>query len=49
MAVNGIITADKLKDILYQRQIINDVLIASQSYGSRMNPAIVKRVAVTGT
>ena len=27
MAVNGIITADKLKDILYQRQIINDVLI----------------------
>ena len=49
MAVNGVITADKLKDILYQRQIINDVLIASQSYGSLMNPAIIKRVAVTGT
>jgi len=49
MAVNGIITADKLKDVLYQRQIINDVLIASQSYGSLMNPAIIKRVAVNGT
>jgi hypothetical protein len=49
MAVNGVITQDKLKDILYQRQIINDVLIASQSYGSLMNPAIIKRVAVNGT
>mgnify|MGYP000957578842 CR=1 FL=1 len=49
MAVNGVINQDKLKDILYQRQIINDVLIASQSYGSLMNPAIIKRVAVNGT
>ena len=49
MAVNGVISQDKLKDVLFQRQIINDVLIASQSYGSLMNPAIIKRVAVNGT
>ena len=41
MAVNGVITADKLKDVLYQRQIINDVLIAE--LGS-MNPAIKRCV-----
>ena len=47
--INGEITADRLQDKLFQRQIMQEVLIASMGYGSLNDDAVVKRAQVAGS
>ena len=49
MAFNGIVTAEKLQDKLFQRQIMQEILKEGSGYASLNNPAIVKQASVRGT
>ena len=49
MAINGIVTSDRLQDKLFQREIIQEILIASQGYGSLNNEALIRRASFKGT
>ena len=46
--INGEVTAERLEDKLFQRQIMQEVLIASTGYGSLNNDAVIKRAQVGG-
>ena len=49
MANYSEITADALKDNLFQEQLIQDILIQAQGYGNLNVPEVVKKVSVVGT
>lgn len=49
MAINGEVTAERLQDKLFQEQIMQEILIASQGYGTLNVDAVVKRAQVKGT
>lgn len=44
----GIITQDKLKDKLFQRRILAEILLDAQKSGSLADPAITKNIQFTG-
>lgn len=49
MAINGIVTSDKLQDALFQREILQDILHQAQGFGRLNVDGIVRRAQVTGT